>query len=70
MTRLFLHFWNVPATLIIWHKEPVSQICVGRFLNFGNWITFGLLWIRCLFCIWTTLLITVHIFAVILFRFT
>jgi len=27
--------------LVIRQKEPVSQICVVPFSNFGNWITFG-----------------------------
>ena len=36
------------------------------FSNFGNWITFGPLQVRCLFYIWTTLLITIHTFAVII----
>jgi len=49
--------------LVIQQKECV--ICVVLFSNFGNWITFGPLWIRCLFYIWTTSLITVHTFAVI-----
>ena len=66
MTRLFLHFWNVPATFRIWQKEPVSEICVVPFSNFGNWITFGPLRMRCLFYIWFTLLITVHTFAVVI----
>ena len=66
MTRLFLHFWNVPATFSIRQKEPVSEICVVPFSNFGNWITFGPLRMRCLFYIWTTLLITVYTFAVVI----
>jgi len=71
MTWLFLHFWNVAATATfrIWSfgkKEPVSQICVVPFYNFDKWITFGPLRIRCLFSIWTTLLITVHTFAVVI----
>ena len=45
-------------------KISVSQICVVTFSNFGNWIAFDLLQIRCLFYVWTTLLITVHTFAV------
>jgi len=32
-------------------KRTRSQICVVPFCNFGNWITFGLLQIRCLFFI-------------------
>jgi len=44
---------------------PVSNMC-PPFSNFGNWITFGPLRIRCLFYIWTTLLSTVHSFAVII----
>jgi len=36
MIRLFLHFWNVSAALKIWQREPVSQICVVSFSNFGN----------------------------------
>ena len=66
MTRFFLHFWNVPATLRIWQKEPVSQIRVTPFSNSGNWNSFGPLRNRYLFYIWTALLITVHTFAVIL----
>jgi len=66
MTRLFLHFWNVSATFKISQKESVSQMCVVPFSNFGSWITFGPLWIRRLFHIWTTLLITVHTFAVVI----
>ena len=69
MTRLFLHFWNVSATFKISQKEPVSQICVVPFSNFGSWITFGPPWIRRLFYIWTTLLITVHTFAVVIISF-
>jgi len=49
MTRLFLHFWNTSATFRIWQKEPVSQICVVPFSNFGNLITFGPLRIRYFF---------------------
>jgi len=63
---LFLHFWNVSATLIISPKGPVSQICVVSFSNLGNWITFGPLRLRCLLYIWTTFLITVHTFAVVI----
>ena len=48
----------------IWQKEILSQICLVPFSNFGNWITCGPLRIRCIFCIWTTLLIIVHTFAV------
>jgi len=66
MSRLFLNFWNVSATFRIWQKEPVSQIRVVPFSNFGNWITFGPLRIRCLFSIWTTLLNTVHTFDVVI----
>ena len=47
-------------------KKPVSQICVVPFSNFGNGITFGPLRMRCLFYIWTTLLITVLTFAVVI----
>jgi len=66
MTRLFLHFWNASTTFKISQKEPVSQMCVVPFSNIGSWITFGPIWIRRLFYIWTTLLITVHTFAVII----
>ena len=52
--------------LAIRQKEPVSQICAVSFCNFGNWATFGLLRIKCLFYIWTILLITVHTFAVVI----
>jgi len=38
-------------------KRTRSQICVFPFSNLGNWITFGLLRLRCLYYIWTTLLI-------------
>jgi len=65
MTRLFLHFWNVSATFQISQKEPVSQMYAVPFSNFGNWITFRPLWIRRTFYIWTTLLITVHTFVVV-----
>ena len=34
--------------LVFRQKEPVSQICVVPFYNFGVWITFGPLRIRCL----------------------
>jgi len=51
--------------LVIRQKELVSQICVVPFSNFGNWISFGPLRIRCLFYIWTILLITFHTFAVV-----
>ena len=63
---LFLHFWNVSATFWNLQKRPVSQMCVIPFSNLGNFITFGLLWLRCLYYIWTTLLITVHTFAVVI----
>jgi len=66
MTRLFLHFWNVSATFKISQKEPVSQMCVIPFSNFDSWSTFGPLWIRRLFYAWTTLLITIHTFAVVI----
>ena len=66
MTRLFLYFWNVFATFKISQKEPVSQMCVVPFSNFVSWSTFGALWIRRLFYIWTTLLISVHTFAVVI----
>ena len=58
-----MHFWNVSATFNISQKEPVTQMCVVPFFNFGSWITFGPLWISRLFYIWTT---TVHTFAVII----
>jgi len=63
---LFLHFWNVSAAFRILQKGPVSQICVVQFSNLGNLITFGLLRLRCFYYIWTTLLITVHTFAVVI----
>jgi len=63
---LFLHFWNVSAAFRILQKGHVSQICVVPFSNLGNWITVGPLRLRCLFYIWTTLLITVHTFAVVI----
>jgi len=52
--------------LVIRKKEPVSEICVVPFSNFDNRITFGPSRIRCLFYIWTALLITVHTFAVVI----
>jgi len=52
--------------LVIRQKEPASEICVVPFSNFGNWITSGPLRIRCLLYIWTTLLITVYTFAVVI----
>ena len=48
MTWLFLHFWNVSTKFRIWQREPLSKIYVVPFSNFGNWITYGLLRIRCL----------------------
>ena len=66
MTPLFLHFWNVSATLKISQKEPVSQMCVVPFSNFDSWSTFGPLCTIRLFYIWTTVLITVHTFAVVI----
>ena len=66
MIRFLLHFWNVFATFKISQKEPVSQMCVVPFSNFGSWITVGPLWIRRLYYIWTTLLLTVHTFAVVI----
>jgi len=33
--------------LAIRQNEPVSEICAIPFSNFGNWITFGPLRIRC-----------------------
>ena len=62
----FLEFSCYIQNLVIRKKEPVSEICVVPFSNFGNWITFGPFRIRCLFYIWTTLLITVHNFAVVI----
>ena len=50
---------------VIRQKELVSEICFVTFSNFGNWITFGPLRIRCFFYIWTTLLITIHAYAVV-----
>ena len=47
-------------------KRTRSQICVVPFSNLGNWTTFGPLRLRCLYYIWTTLLIIVHTFAVII----
>jgi len=55
--------------LVIRQKEPVSQICVVSFSNFGNWITFGPLRRRCLFYIWSMLLITVNTFVVVIISF-
>jgi len=52
--------------LVIRQKESASEICVVPFSNFDNWITFDPLRIRRLFYIWTTLLITVHTFAVVI----
>jgi len=52
--------------LAIRQKERVSQICVVPFSNLGSWITFGPLRIRCLFYIWTTLLITANTFVVVI----
>jgi len=66
MTRFFLHFWNVFATFKLSQKQPVSQMCVVPFSTFVSWSTFGALWIRWLFYIWTTLLITVHTFAAVI----
>ena len=62
----FLEFRCYIQNLVLRKKEPVSEICVVPFSNFGNWITFGPLRIWCLFYIWTTLLITVHTFAVVI----
>jgi len=50
----FMEFISYIQNLAIRQKEPLSQICVVSFSNFGNWITFGPLRIRCLFYIWTT----------------
>ena len=61
----FLEFRCYIQNLVIRQKEPASEICVVSLSNFGNWITFGPLRIRCLFYIWTTLLIIVHTFAVV-----
>ena len=39
MTRLFLHFLELSCyiqNLVIRQKEPVSEICVVLFSNFGN----------------------------------
>ena len=66
MTRLFLHFWNISAAFKISQKELVSQMCVVPLSNLGSWSTFGPLWIRRIFYIWTTLLITVHTFVVVI----
>jgi len=66
MTRLFLHLWNVSAALKISQKELVAQMFVVPFSNFGSWSTFGPLWIRRLFYIWATLLISVHDFVVVI----
>ena len=41
-------------------------MCVVPFSNFDSWSIFGPLWIRRLFYIWTTLLLTVHTFAVVI----
>jgi len=69
MTRLFLYFFNVAAVHSKFGhlaKRTCISICVIPFSNFVNWITFGLLQIKCLVYIWTTLLITVHTFAVVI----
>jgi len=42
LTTRLLHFLNVAATFRIWHKQPVSQICVVSFSIFGSWIRFEL----------------------------
>jgi len=65
LVLVFLEFSCYIQNSIIRQKEPVSEICVVPFSNFVNWITFGPLRIRCLFYIWTALLITVHTFAVV-----
>ena len=65
MTPLFLHFWNLAVTFRIWSsgkKNPYLKYVSSHFLILA--IAFGPLRIRCLFYIWTTLLITVHTFAV------
>ena len=36
MTQLFMHFWNVSVTFKISQKEPVSQMCVVPFSNYGS----------------------------------
>jgi len=56
VTWLFLHFSNVAVTFRIGHPAKTTRISntVVPFSNFGNWITFGPLRIRCLFYIWTT----------------
>jgi len=70
MTRLFLRFWNLAATFRIWSSGKknlcIWNACRPIFSNIGNWITFGPLRIRCLLHIWTTLLITIHTFAVVI----
>ena len=74
----FLEFSCYIQNLVIRQKEPVSEICVVPFSNFGNWMTFGPLRIRYLFYNLITLLNTVHTFAVVIislhicyyFRFT
>ena len=68
MTRLFLFLLDscISATFRISQKKPVFHTCVVPFSNFGNWITLGPLRHKYLFYIWTTLLITVHTFAVVI----
>jgi len=58
--------------LVIRQNEPVSQIFVVPFSNFGKWIAFGPLRRRCLFYIWiwTTLLIPSTTWLLLSFRFT
>jgi len=72
MTRLFSHFLNVAVTFRIWSsgKKNPYLICVTLFSNLGNWSAFGLLQIRCLFYIWTTLLLPSTPSLLLLFCFT
>ena len=59
MTRLFWHFFKFRK------KNPYLK-CVIPFSNFDSWSTLGPLWIRRLFYAWTTLLINIHTFAVVI----
>ena len=68
MTQLSLHFWNVAATFRIWLSGKMNSYVKYVSSNFilCDWITFGPLRIKFLFYMWTTLLTTVHTFAVVL----
>jgi len=66
MTQLFLHFWNVPATFKITEKNPYLKWVSSHFLT----LTVEVHLVRCgldaSFTFSTTLLITVHTFAVVI----